>query len=117
MKTPYHFLILFIIFTLACSLTSAPVPAHAEVKNVNNVYLATPSRVPGPTPSTMPVTCTVSAQVLHLRACAGLHCTVIGWLSEGVVLTLQATDQDWLKVRTSTGQIGWVHSKYCGGRP
>ncbi len=115
MKTPYAFLILSIFFMLACSLTTAPVSSYAEVKAVNNVYLATPTSVPSPAPSTIPATCTVSAQVLHLRACAGLQCTVIGWLSEDEVLTIQAADQDWIKVRTLTGKTGWVHSKYCGG--
>lgn len=115
MKAPYHFLILFIFFMLACSLTTSPVSSNAEVKEVNNVYLATPSSIPSPTASTIPVACTVSAESLHLRDCAGLHCTVIAWLSKGDVLVVQEKDDDWFKVTTPAGQTGWVHSKYCGG--
>ena len=117
MRTPYYFLILFIFFMLACSLTTAPVPSNAEVKNVNNVYLATPLSIPSNIPSTIPAACTVSAQSLNLRSCGGLNCSVIAWLSKGDALVIQEKDQDWIKVTTPDGQTGWVHSKYCGGMP
>lgn len=116
MKTPYALLILSIVFMLACSLTTSPVPSNAEVKDVNNVYLATPSSIPSPIPSTIPTACTVSAQSLNLRSCGGLHCPVIAWLSKDEALMIQEVDQNWIKVTTPAGQTGWVHSKYCGGK-
>ena len=116
MKARHYFLILSIVFMLACSLTTSPVASNAEVKDVNNVYLATPSSIPSPVPSTIPTACTVSAQSLNLRSCGGLHCPVIAWLSKDDALVVQEVDQDWIKVTTPAGQTGWVHSKYCGGR-
>jgi len=83
----------------------------------NKSPLTTPTSLPNSIPHTMPITCTVSAQSLHLRECAGLHCTVLAWLSVGDVLEVLDTDQDWLNVITPTGKTGWVHSKYCGGTP
>jgi hypothetical protein len=44
-----------------------------------------------------------------------MHCPVADWLSNGDVLEIQDTDQDWINVITPAGQTGWVHSKYCGG--
>jgi len=105
-----------LIFSLACSLTTPPQPAQdLSAQLSNKTHLATPMPDPSPIPHTMPATCTVSAQSLHLRECAGLHCPVVDWLSNGDVLEIQETDQDWINVITPSGQTGWVHSKYCGG--
>ena len=105
-----------LIFLLACSLTtpaSLPQDVPAQVSNITHLATAIPD--PNSNSHTMPATCTVSAQSLHLRECAGLHCTVLAWLSAGDVLEVLDTDQDWIKVITPAGQTGWVHSKYCGG--
>ena len=105
-----------LIFLLACSLTtpaSLPQDVLAQVSDIT--HLATATQDPDPILHTMQATCTVSAQSLHLRECAGLHCTVLAWLSVGDVLEVLDTDQDWIKVITPAGQTGWVHSKYCGG--
>jgi len=105
-----------LIFLLACSLTtpaSLPQDVPAQVSNITHLATATPDL--NSNSHTMPATCTVSAQSLHLRECAGLHCTVLAWLSAGDVLQVLDTDQDWIKVITPAGQTGWVHSKYCGG--
>ena len=105
-----------LIFLLACSLTTPPTsPQDVPAQLSNNSSLATPTQDPDPIFHTMPVTCTVSAQSLHLRECAGLHCTVLAWLLEGDILEVLDMDQDWIKVITPAGQTGWVHSKYCGG--
>ena len=109
-------LLLLPLLLLACSLTtppSLPQDASAQVSNISHLATATPD--PNTNSHTMPVTCTVSAQSLHLRECAGLHCSVLAWLSAGNVLEVLDADQDWLNVTTPTGQTGWVHSKYCGG--
>ncbi len=105
-----------ILISLACSLMtppSLPQDLPAQVSNITHLATATPD--PNSNSHTMPATCTVSAQSLHLRECAGLHCTVLAWLSVGDVLEVLDTDQDWIKVITPAGQTGWVHSKYCGG--
>ena len=110
------FLSILILLSLACSLTTPPsLPQDMPAQVSNITHLATATQDPDPILHTMPVTCTVSAQSLHLRECAGLHCTVLAWLSAGDVLEVLDMDQDWLNVTTPTGQTGWVHSKYCGG--
>jgi uncharacterized protein YgiM (DUF1202 family) len=110
------FLSILILLSLACSLTTPPsLPQDMPAQVSNITHLATATQDPGSIPHTMPTTCTVSAQSLHLRECAGLHCTVLAWLSVGDVLEVLDADQDWLNVTTPTGQTGWVHSKYCGG--
>ncbi len=106
----------FFVFMLACSLTTPPshlqdVPAQLS----NKSPLTTPTSLPNSITHTMPVTCTVLAQSLHLRECAGLQCTVLAWLSAGDTLEVLDRDQDWINVTTPAGKTGWVHSKYCGG--
>ena len=108
--------LLLTLFLLACSLTTPPSPPKDMPAQVSNkTHLATATQDPDPILHTMQAACTVSAQSLHLRECAGLHCTVLAWLSVGDVLEVLDADQDWLNVTTPTGQTGWVHSKYCGG--
>ncbi len=110
------FLAILILLSLACSLTTPPLLPQDMPAQVSNItHLATATQDPNPNSHTMPATCTVSAQSLHLRECAGLHCTVLAWLSTGEVLDVLDTDQNWLNVITPSGQTGWVHSKYCGG--
>ena len=110
------FLAILILLSLACSLTTPPSPPKDMPAQVSNItHLATATLDPISNSHTMPTTCTVSAQSLHLRECAGLHCTVLAWLSAGDVLDVLDADQDWLNVTTPSGQTGWVHSKYCGG--
>ncbi len=110
------FLSILILLSLACSLTTPPsLPQNIPAQVSNITHLATATQDPDPILHTMPVTCTVSAQSLHLRECAGLHCTVFAWLSAGDTLEVLDADQDWLNVTTPSGQTGWVHSKYCGG--
>jgi uncharacterized protein YgiM (DUF1202 family) len=70
-----------------------------------------------PSPTATPSTCIVITDALHLRACAGTHCTVLDWLEQGEELTILDTNDDWIQVRTQTGDTGWVKGKYCGGQP
>jgi len=108
--------LLLLLLSLACSLTTPPSPSQDMPAQLSNItHLATATQDPNPNSHTMPATCTVSAQSLHLRECAGLHCNVLAWLSTGDVLDVLDADQDWLNVITPSGQTGWVHSKYCGG--
>ena len=108
--------LLLTLFLLACSLTTPPSPPKDMPAQVSNkTYLATATPDPNSNSHTMPTTCTVSAQSLHVRECAGLDCSVLAWLSTGDVLEVLDADQDWLNVTTPIGQTGWVHSKYCGG--
>ena len=109
-------LLFLILFSLGCSLLTPPLQAQQAISAQSlKQDLTTPTIDPDPITHTIPKTCTVSAESLHLRNCAGLHCTVIAWLSNGDFLEIQETDQEWIKVTTLAGEMGWVHSKYCGG--
>jgi uncharacterized protein YgiM (DUF1202 family) len=111
---------------LACSLTASPVtgdqagamqPARTPVQiNLEGAAQSAPSQA-SPSPTATPVTCTVTADVLHLRACAGTHCTVQDWLEQGEELTILASSNGWIQVQTQTSDTGWVKAKYCGGQP
>ncbi len=104
------------LLLLACSLTTPPsLPQDMPAEVSNKTHLATATPDPISNSHTMLATCTVSAQSLHLRECAGLQCNVLAWLSTGEILKILDTDQDWIEVTTPSGQTGWVHSKYCGG--
>ena len=116
MKTPYYFLTLSIFLILACSLTTPPAGSNLDAQSVQKNNLATPTPIPTPVLHTIPAACTVTAETLHLRNCAGLQCTVIDWLAHGEALVVHEKDHEWLQVTTPTGKTGWVHSKYCGGR-
>jgi len=113
---PINYLAL-LFFLLACSLTTPPTVSNTDTQSVNKIYLATPTLIPTPIPHTIPAACTVTAQTLHLRNCAGLHCTVIDWLAHGEELVVHEKDHEWIQVTTPTGKTGWVYSKYCGGLP
>lgn len=115
MKTSPSFLLLSVFFLLACSLTTPPQIQQDISAQSSKGDLTTPIPDPEPITHTISETCTVSAQSLNLRECAGLQCTVIAWLSQGDVLVVEATDHNWIKVTTPADQTGWVHSKYCGG--
>jgi len=118
MKKIMCFPFLSIFFLLACSLTTPPSSVQdTKAQSVNKIYLATPTLIPTSTFNTIPAACTVTAQTLHLRNCAGLQCTVIAWLAKDEELVVHEKDHEWIKVTTPTGKTGWVHSKYCGGLP
>lgn len=119
-------LLLFLsVLALACSLTASPVtgdqagamqPASTSVQiNLEGAAQSAPSQA-SPSPTATPATCTVTAEALHLRACAGTHCTVLDWLEQGEELTLLDTGNDWIQVQTQTGETGWVKAKFCGGQ-
>ena len=111
---------------LACSLTASPVtvsqagamqPVREPVQiNLEGAAQSAPSQAL-PFSIGTPVTCKVTADALHLRACAGTHCTVLDWLEQGEELTILNANDDWIQVQTQTSVTGWVKGKYCGGQP
>ena len=108
------FLAILILLSLACSLTTSPsLPQDTQAQVSNITHLATATQDPDPILHTIPATCTVSAQSLHLRECAGLHCNVLAWLSTGDVLEVLDVAQAWLNVTTPTGQTVGGHAKDC----
>jgi uncharacterized protein YgiM (DUF1202 family) len=121
----FLFLLLLSVLSLACSLTASPVtgnqagamqPASEPVQiNLEGAVQSAPSQA-SPSPTVLPMTCTVTADALHLRACAGTQCTVLDWLEQGDELIVLESGNDWIQVQTQTGDTGWVKGKYCGGQ-
>lgn len=54
----------------------------------------------------------VNSGVLNLRSCAGVSCSVIGYLFEGEPLSVLEPGA-WIKVETVTNETGYVNSAYC----
>ena len=59
--------------SLACILQSAPSTPTHPTEQPKALTLATAS----------PSTCIVNAHALNVRACAGIDCSIIGWLEDG----------------------------------
>ena len=126
MKRNLIFLLFLPTLALACSLTTSTVTSdHAGAMrlastpvqiNLEGGAQSAPSQA-SPSPTATPTTCMVTADALHLRACAGTHCTVLDWLEQGEELTILDTNNDWIQVQSQTGDTGWVKGKYCGGQP
>ena len=117
-------LILFVpmLLSLACSLTVPVSPTPAASTLIIAGETNTPEHVdatqaiPSVTPQ-QTTNCEVTANALHLRACAGVDCLVKGWLSVGTQLTILSVDNGWLQVETPAGATGWINGKYCGDKP
>lgn len=92
---------------MACSLTSSPSPPAGAAP----VLISTIT--PSPTRTSAAAGCVVTAQALNLRACRGVGCKVIGWLTRGQPLIIDQTSGGWLAVTTAGGQHGWINSAYC----
>lgn len=112
----------FLLGSLACSLTDNTVkPAETPISPIS--FASQSNALPieeiqgdlVPT-SSNPVSCTVSATVLHLRSCAGTDCPVDAWLLQGESLTILQPGTAWINVQTSSGKTGWVNATYCGGK-
>ena len=106
-------LLILVVPSLACSLTSPP------AKHANAISMQAPPTAQiatkAVTSTATPITCVVTATVLQLRECGGVNCTVKDWLAQGSVLSVQQTVNGWFQVTTPTNESGWVNSKYCGG--
>jgi len=115
-------LILVTLFSFACSLTNVPSSLENEVTStqeptaISEVPITLPEQVTSiPLLTATEITCQVTAQVLHLRECAGMDCTVRGWLEYGETLTILSSMDNWIEVVNAIGQTGWVNSSFCGG--
>ena len=55
----------------------------------------------------------VIADMLNFRACPGVHCQVLTILRRGDVLIPMGSKGEWMRAQVkSTGQEGWVSSRY-----
>ena len=98
--------------SLACSLEPTTGAAADVLPTKPNPSPAPSVRtVSSETPIT-PGTCTVMADVLHLRDAPSIEGTVTAWLFAGDVASIESTRGAWYQVKTERG-AGYVHSKYC----
>lgn len=108
-------LIISLIFILGCSLPST-IPVKTTLTaplSTDAPAIPTQTSIPSQTPTAKPITCTVNAMVLNFREGPSTSNNIIKWLDHKVELTIVKRDGAWLKVISSTGEIGFVHSKYC----
>ena len=99
--------VLFLCLTLAACLdTSAalqqPATRTPTATNTTQATASTTATEPAP------MTCTVTAEALHVRSGAGLSYAVIGYLYAGDIVTIKTQRGAWLDIGA-----GWVHSHFC----
>jgi uncharacterized protein YgiM (DUF1202 family) len=119
MKKLKHHITLPIILFFSCSLTNIVAP---EAENILYPHYQTAKSTQEPLEiddiSSSPaqdVICIVNTSVLNLRDCAGIHCTVQGWLLQGDHLIVLQPGDIWIEVETSGGTTGWINATYCRG--
>ena len=100
------------ILLLACSLTNGATLSAAQIKPALITATAPPSPTPYSSPTLEPELCTVTAEHLNFRACAGTDCLVLDVLEKGDLLTVLERE-DWYNVQLSNGRIGYIKSTYC----
>lgn len=111
---------LFITFlalaALACSLQAAPAklaampsqtPAPAATPAATAVMQRITVMTPTPTATPVPTVCTVSAEALNVRACPGVSCAVVAWLTAGESITTTQPITAWIYT-----PAGWVNSNF-----
>ena len=106
-------LLVIIVSSLACSLTSPPENRADEI----SIQVRPTTQIADELimPTSTPLICIVTATVLQLRECGSVSCTVKNWLDQGDVLSVHEKKNGWYQVTTPTDESGWVNSKYCGG--
>ncbi len=57
----------------------------------------------------------VTASSLRIRGGPGTGYTVLGSLKEGDSITVLLRQGDWARIRTTSGEIGWVSGQYIAG--
>lgn len=99
------------LLALACSIT--PAVSYAPMVTATASPSPPPS-IPSLTATPQDVTCTVTAERLHLRAMPGISAQVIGYLYAGDVLTVLPDPpvDSWIRVRAGD-LTGWINSHYC----
>lgn len=104
-------LLLLPLLALACSITPA---ASIAAMVTETPSLSPPPPAPSLTATPQEVTCTVTAEALHLRAEPGISAQVIGYLYAGDVLTVlpDPSVNSWIRVRAGD-LTGWINSHYC----
>jgi N-acetylmuramoyl-L-alanine amidase len=57
---------------------------------------------------------TILADMLRIRAGAGLNYKVLGSVTKGEAVTIVGSQDGWARIRTPDGQTGWVSDRYIG---
>lgn len=100
--------LLFVVpFLLACAITEPVAQIAAQ---------ASPTSAPTPAPSAAPLTCTVTADALHVRAAPHVSARALAYLHAGDVLTVLTGSpvDNWIQIQTGD-LTGWINSTYCKG--
>ncbi len=96
----------FVLLILLTSCSAYQVPQIAT-RTTQPTIQPTQSHTPTP----RPITCTVNAERVYLRAGAGMKYAALDVLHMGDTLQI-VTAGEWLKV-TSPKRAGYIYSKFC----
>ena len=101
------------VYSVPLTPTGQPTRADTATPTPTRRAAPTPTQTHTGTPTHAPHTCVVSAEVLHLRSCAGVGCSVLAWLPQGAVITPTGTKAGtWWEVTTQAGLVGWVYAEW-----
>ena len=108
---------LFVLSALAalaisCTLTNATTGA-AVLNTPTGTPPASQHAQPMQSPTPRPQRCTVTANALNVRNCAGVDCGIIAQVTQGAILTVISTADGWHEIKTKAGAVGFVNSNYC----
>jgi len=99
------------LLVMACSLTAQSAAVSALPLQEQTVSA---SLTLSPAPHVCQVKTGIDAGALNLRTCGGTDCPVAIVLHEGETLTQteQEPVNEWMEVKTESGFVGWLNSKY-----
>ena len=115
------FITLLALAALACTLqaprqrgellanppTQAPTHPAAPRLTAAPVVIQRITTNPTPTTTPAPSLCSVKAAALTVRACPGVSCAALAWLTAGETITTTQPITSWAKT-----PAGWINSSY-----
>ncbi len=111
--------------TLSCTLLNPRIePGPSRVMTeatvaATEIPLRLPTEMPAqhivavePSPTPLPG-CKVTPIYLNIRACAGIHCAVVGFLKQGELVEILQSENGWFQITSTSVNDGWINSHYC----
>lgn len=120
MRTLIFFLLLFVLASVACTLTDPP-PRLTPSPIPSPIVLLATTQPPatqstGVFPTVTFPTCQVTANALTLRAEPSYDSIALLHLPHGTVIEVVDDRSTWWQVIAPGGRLGWINSKYCERR-
>ena len=120
------FIITLALAALACTLQAAPsrtrgellatpptlAPTQPAAPSLTPVVIQRQTTAPSPTTTPAPTICSVTAAALNVRACPGVSCAAVAWLTAGETITTTQPITAWVYT-----PAGWINSTYLECEP